>query len=151
MPLAASFLPHCGGQRGRDDGVVVLCEVHARIIPAPSGHACDEMSELSLERSARNEVVFRDANEEIEARREELTAVAGRTPFLCECADPYCKAVIPLTLDEYEHVRAQSNRFVLQPGHLTAEAVVVEETDRFVMVEKQGLSRKIAQETDPRR
>jgi hypothetical protein len=109
------------------------------------------MTELSTERAARNEVVFRDANERIEARREELTAIAGRTPFLCECSDVYCKAIIPMTLDEYEHVRDKANRFVLQPGHPTAEAKVVDETDRYVVVEKQGVSREIAEENDPRR
>jgi hypothetical protein len=108
------------------------------------------MTDVSLERAARNEAVFRDANEMLEARRAELTAVAGRTPFLCECSDPHCKAAIPMTLDEYEYVRAEPNRFVLEHGHPTAEASVVRETDRFVVVEKSGISREVAEETDPR-
>jgi hypothetical protein len=108
------------------------------------------MTELSVERAARNEAVFRDANETIEARRDELSAVSGRTPFLCECADPYCKAAIPMSVDEYEHVREQPNRFALRPGHPTAEATVVAETDRYVVVEKGGVSRQVAEETDPR-
>lgn len=74
------------------------------------------MGELTVERAARNEVVFRDANEILENRREELTEVVGRTPFLCECSDPYCKAVVMLTLDEYEHIRAAGNRLFLLPG-----------------------------------
>jgi hypothetical protein len=108
------------------------------------------MTELSIERAARNEAVFRDANEELEARREELTAVAGRTPFLCECADPYCKAPILMTLEEYEAVRSKPNRFVLEPGHRTSEATVIQETDRFLVVEKSGISRAVAEETNPR-
>jgi hypothetical protein len=107
--------------------------------------------DVSVERAAWNETVFRDANEQIAARREELTAVVGRTPFLCECGDEYCKAVIPLTLDEYERVRELPNRFVLEPGHSTTEAEVVQETDRYVVVEKHGRSGAIAEETDPRR
>jgi len=110
----------------------------------------NRVAELSTERAARNETIFRDANELIEQRRRELTTVAGRTPFLCECADAYCKAVIPLTTDEYETVRAKSNRFVLQPGHPTTDAEIVEETERYVMVEKHGVSRQVAEETDPR-
>jgi hypothetical protein len=120
-----------------------------RIIPLANGHN-PGMAELSLERAARNEVVFRDANETIEARRGELTEIAGRTPFLCECADAYCKAAIPMTVDEYEFVREQANRFALRPGHPTAEATVVAETERYVVVEKGGLSRRIAEETNPR-
>lgn len=108
------------------------------------------MAELSLERAARNEAVFREANELIEERRSELTAVAGRTPFLCECSDVFCKGLIALTLEEYEFVRAKPNRFILQPGHETAEATVVEATDRYVIVEKHGVSQRVAEETNPR-
>jgi hypothetical protein len=109
------------------------------------------VTQLSVERAARNETVFRDANEALEKRREELTAIAGRTPFLCECADPYCKALIPLTLEEYEHVRERANRFVLEPGHDSAEAEVIDDRGHYVVVEKHGLSRKIAEESNPRR
>jgi hypothetical protein len=108
------------------------------------------MTQLSVERAARNEAVFRDANETIEARRGELSTLSGRTPFLCECADPYCKASIPLTVEEYEFVRAVPNRFVLRPGHPTAEATVVNENDHYLVVEKGGVSRRVAEETDPR-
>jgi hypothetical protein len=109
------------------------------------------VQDLSVERAARNEVVFRDANEFLQERRLELEVVAGRMPFLCECADAYCKAVIPLTLEEYEHVRLRPNRFVLRPGHITKEADVVEETERYVLVEKQGIAGAIAEEADARR
>jgi hypothetical protein len=43
------------------------------------------------ERKAQNEAIFRDANEEIEAVRAELTNVDGKTPFFCECEDPACR------------------------------------------------------------
>jgi hypothetical protein len=108
------------------------------------------VTELSIERAARNETVFRDANELLEARREELSTISGRTPFLCECADPRCTGVIPLTLEEYRRVREQPNRFVLEPGHATAETDVVEQSERFVVVEKHGRAGEIAEETDPR-
>lgn len=124
-------------------------EAHTRIIPAIGGYAV-LMAELSAERAARNEAVFRDANEILKARREELTTVSGRTPFLCECADVHCKGVILLDLDEYEHVREQANRFVLEPGHPTAEGEVIEENERYMLVEKDGVSGEVAEETDPR-
>jgi hypothetical protein len=128
----------------------VLGQAHAVIIPTGTGHAT-RVTELSIERAARNEAVFRDANERIKERRNELTNIAGRTPFLCECADPFCKGAIPLTLSEYEHVRQEPNTFVLEPGHPTAEADVIEQTERYVIVAKHGMSRRVAEETDPRR
>lgn len=120
-----------------------------RIVPIPAGDT-DRMAERSVEQAARNEVVFRDANEILEGRREELTEIAGRTPFLCECADPYCKEVVLLSLGEYERIRSAANRFFLAPGHRSRESEPVEETDRYVIVEKHGRSREIAEENDPR-
>lgn len=104
---------------------------------------------LRLERSARNEAIFREANELLEARRTELSMVEGRTPFLCECGDPSCKAAIQLTIEEYEAVRAKANRFFLGAGHRAAEAAVVGETDRYVVVEKHGISGAVAEATNP--
>ena len=108
------------------------------------------MTELSLERAARNEAVFRDANELLEERRAELAALSGRTPFLCECSDPNCKGVISLTVEEYEHVREQPNRFVLEPGHSALEATIVEEHEDYHVVEKHGVSRRVVEQADPR-
>ena len=99
-----------------------------------------------------NESVFREANERIADRRAELTAVDGPTPFLCECEDERCTALVRLTLDEYERVRSEATQFVVVPGHPTGGEI--EEGaggDGWVCVRKHGRAVEIVRETDPRR
>jgi hypothetical protein len=48
-----------------------------------------------------------------------------------------CEARLELTLEEYDRVRAQDDRFVIAPGHETDEIEhVIERNDRFVIVDK---------------
>ena len=105
----------------------------------------------TAERAARNESVFREANERIEQRLEDLSLEHGRSPFLCECEDEGCTEVLRLTLTEYEHVREHPRRFFVAPGHDGGSGEVVERHDRYVVVEKQGEAGEIAAELDPRR
>jgi hypothetical protein len=100
------------------------------------------------ERAARNESIFRAANDAIER------AVAGRhdpVTFLCECGDLECKDTIELTLAEYEAVRAGSASFALKRAHEGVGDRVLEEYDRYTLVEKVGFAREVAEEEDPRR
>ena len=47
------------------------------------------------------------------------------------------EAVVQLTLQEYERVRAQDDRFAVEPGHETGEIEhVIERNDRFLIVDK---------------
>lgn len=108
------------------------------------------MSDLSTERAARNEAVFRDANERIEERVDELSLVGGRTPFLCECDDPACVRPLRLTIAEYEAVREYPRRFIVAPGHWGGEAMVVREHDAYQVIEKRGEEGSIAGALDPR-
>jgi hypothetical protein len=98
---------------------------------------------------ARNEAVFRDANEKIRTVRETVE-FDGPTPFLCECEDPRCRTILLLTLEEYEYVRADPTRFAIAAGHPTTLAEVVESRDGYDVVEKYGVSGAVAEETDPR-
>lgn len=108
--------------------------------------------EASVARKAQNEAIFRDANEEIEAVREELTAIEGKTPFLCECEDPECREVVRLDVAAYEAVRANATHFLLAPGHPATTGHVIEEHPGYVVVEKDApVARRIAIDTDPRR
>lgn len=108
-------------------------------------------SHLSAERAARNEAVFRKANEGIEQRLDELSLLDGRSPFLCECEDPLCMAPVRLTVEEYEAVRAHSARFLLARGHTFSDGVVVEHHEDCDVVEKQGIEGEVATALDPRR
>ena len=38
-------------------------------------------------------------------------------PFLCECADTGCDAVVWLTASEYGRIRDERGRFVVDPAH----------------------------------
>lgn len=106
--------------------------------------------ETSVERAARNEAVFRDANELVEERLNDLSLVDGRSPFVCECQDPDCAEIIRLSLSEYEHVRSDPTWFAIAPGHTFVEGTVVQRTERFDVIAKRGEAGRIAKETDPR-
>jgi hypothetical protein len=109
----------------------------------------DRLSEEVDRRLASNEDVFRDVNEGI---------VRGQWPgdpeaigFRCECARLGCNMLVALTLGEYEAVRANPRRFVIVRGHEVPEVeVVVEEHDRYGVVEKVGAAGDEAERQDPR-
>lgn len=104
----------------------------------------------ALERIAKNQSVFREANERIEESVDAL-ALTGRTPYLCECGDERCSAALMLSREEYESVRAHATRFLVVPGHETPEAEdVVEQGDRYWVVEKTGIGREVAARGDAR-
>jgi hypothetical protein len=107
---------------------------------------------MDAEQIARNDAIFRDANERIE----EAARKFGRTervPFICECANPECRELVLLSLAEYEGVRADSTHFIVRPGHeQTAPSHVrlVEERPEYHLVEKIGEAADVAAELDAR-
>jgi hypothetical protein len=113
-----------------------------------------EPDELTQERIARNDAMFRDANEDIEAAAERFDVEADMAvPFICECADTACKAIIRMPLSEYEEVRSNSRYFLNAPGHHVAAqgaAVPVEEREGYVIVEKQGHAGEVTERLDQR-
>ena len=98
--------------------------------------------EERLERTARNESLFREVNDRIEELSENVEAQGiapegGLVEFHCECGRDDCTERVRVTIAEYEHVRADNDRFLLVPGHETPEMEsVVESSDRFVVVDK---------------
>jgi len=97
---------------------------------------------------AKNEAIFRAGNDSIDK------AAGGRVekaPYLCECGEKSCLARVVLTAAEYEAVRSHPARFFVIPGHedLTAGEVLVEQHDRFTVVEKQGEEREIVERASP--
>jgi hypothetical protein len=104
---------------------------------------------------ARNDATFREANERLRQVVEELGVGADGEPmpFLCECADPRCTTVVRLSVGEYEEVRASPVRFLNAHGHHASAqgwAQVVEEFDRYAVVEKIGDAAEVVAELDPR-
>jgi hypothetical protein len=104
----------------------------------------------SAERAAANEARFREANEHIRAKALELGVQEQPTPFLCECDDGRCTAVVLLRAEEYEHVRSAPRRFVIASGHQGADDRVVDERAAFTVVEKTGEEGRLVEEWDPR-
>jgi len=97
--------------------------------------------------AARNQSLFREVNERIE----ELRPTDELIPFACECIDTDCTESLPLSHDEYESVRRFPTHFVVMPGHeLNEFERVVEQNERYAVVEKFGPAGPVAMKLDPR-
>lgn len=110
-------------------------------------------AQTTADRVARNEAIFRQANEGIRAAALEHLP-EGEAPFICECAEPSCTEILRLTLTEYEAVRAASTHFINAPGHdanAGGWATVVEPRDGYDVVAKVGRAAKVVDELDPRK
>lgn len=72
--------------------------------------------------------------------------------FLCECGhgETGCDDRLQMTIEEYERVRSQDDRFAVRPGHELDEIEwVAERNERFVVVDKRRLVEALV-EDDPR-
>lgn len=103
------------------------------------------------QRLAKNESLFRSVNERIE----EAAASSGIDDhlfeFFCECSNTDCNLLLPMTLSEYEQVRADSTQFVVAPGHELPEIeTVVRRTGAYQVVTKHGEAAQYVTERDPR-
>src|SRR5436190_22653425 len=72
--------------------------------------------DVSAERAARNQTLFREINVRILEVNSGLDPQADRYGFLCECANTDCTKQIELTLAEYEAVRRDPRRFFVGPS-----------------------------------
>lgn len=105
---------------------------------------------LSERRQIENEVVFRQANEQIQKRLDKLTEMAkeeGYTSlpdkpaqplqFYCECSDENCKERIALKLDMYNDLHNNRKQFLIKPDHEVAsiERIVLKDSN-YTVVEK---------------
>jgi hypothetical protein len=110
-------------------------------------------AERTAEVMARNDAVFRAANEQIDAFVKSIDGAADdQLPFLCECADVTCTEIVRITSSEYEDLRRHPAWFATVPGHEGDEhwARVVLENDRYAVIEKVGAAAEVAAELDPR-
>jgi hypothetical protein len=101
----------------------------------------------SKDRFARNEAIFREVNERV---AETTDSEARMTNFLCECGNIDCVEEVPLTEAEYMKLRSNAATFAVVSGHALEDVeTVIEETDRFQVVEKHPREAAIAEATDP--
>ncbi|HEY7793602.1 MAG TPA: hypothetical protein VIA10_06330 [Gaiellaceae bacterium] len=103
-------------------------------------------------RIGENEALFRQINDKVEGLNRSLAVLSTRMAVVCECGRQDCLERIDLGIEEYEHVRADSNRFIIKPGHEFPDVEdVVEEHDRYWIVRKHdGGPSRLARATDPR-
>lgn len=90
--------------------------------------------ELSTERLARNQALFREVNERVNEVRPSTVSFGE---FVCECSDPSCTKSLAVATGEYEAVRSKPRLFMVSRGHELREVErVVFDNDRFLTVEK---------------
>ena len=98
-----------------------------------------------------NEALFREINERTEAVGTTLASDNVPLEFLCECDDTDCVEKVSVTRAEYEAIRALATHFVVLPGHEDPGIEhVVQHTERFLVVEKEGEAAREALADDPR-
>ena len=101
-------------------------------------------------RGAQNQSLFREVNERIGELSDRFGPgrLAG---WVCECADEACTRRLELSVQEYEAIRADGNRFPVLAGHEKLDIErVVERHDQYVVVEKLGEGAVVAREIDAR-
>jgi hypothetical protein len=98
-------------------------------------------------KAARNQALWREVNERIRA----VAETSEHMEFLCECADLDCTETLNLTVAEYERLRSSPVRFPIAIGHDFCEVEnVVEENERYGVVQKRGVTAEEAARLDPR-
>jgi hypothetical protein len=97
------------------------------------------------ERVAHNEAAFRNANEGIKERAEQIAPDASLLPFLCECGDQRCMEIVHLAPEEYMDVRSHPATFAVLNGHQMAGEVVTATFERYEVVEKVDRAREIVE------
>lgn len=117
-------------------------------------HAASQGLDDREVRAAKNQSLFREINERIQALNDVFSIVVPESgAWVCECANESCIELITLTPAEYEAVRATPDRFFVMAddAHFWPDIErVVERTDRYWVVEKYGRGAIVAADADPR-
>lgn len=102
------------------------------------------------ERLARNEVIFREVNEQVEALAKAFDSEDTVFEFFCECVDAECAIRLNVLLSAYQDVRSDSTLFIVALGHDDPEVEeVVQRLDDYQVVRKLGEAAFVAEQTDP--
>jgi len=96
--------------------------------------------------------MHRAVNREIENIAEDFGERGGDTlEVLCECGQPGCTSLLSMTIRDYDRVHGQRDRFIVARGHVNPELErIVEEADRYLVVDKFGQAEATAEEEERR-
>ena len=110
------------------------------------------MSEEREARIGRNEALFREINERMEALQQAFDSATEQADFVCECGDVTCGDQITMPLADYERLRSHPTWFAIKPGHQLEDVEdVVEKRRGYDIVSKhEGVPADIARAEDPR-
>lgn len=99
-------------------------------------------------RAAHAEVNGRRVNEAIERGEDG----GGTAVFVCECGYLGCSTTVELSLEAYEQVRTDFDRFLVVPGHEidAVDEVVERHRDHLVVVKREPEAKAIAHAGDER-
>ncbi|HEX7669039.1 MAG TPA: hypothetical protein VF395_05630 [Polyangiaceae bacterium] len=92
-------------------------------------------------RAAKNQVLFRGANERVKELNEAFSFVAPLGEWMCECANTDCIERIEMSVVAYEAVRRHDARFFVSPSdrHFWPDVErVIEHNDGYWVVEGIG-------------
>ncbi len=112
-----------------------------------------EATHVQAVEAAKDQSLFRDVNEKFRDLNEAFDERTRTPEFICECANRGCVEHLTLTLAEYETIRLVPTHFLVAPrrNHVVPEVErVIEENDRFWVVEKYGDAGVAAIKLDPR-
>jgi hypothetical protein len=89
------------------------------------------------ERVVKNEVAYREHNQRRAEFERGAVQADDAVPFVCECGMPDCAAGIVVSVEAWEEVHADPDRFVIRDGHQFPEYErVVEALGDYLIVEK---------------
>jgi len=110
------------------------------------------VSEEREARIGRNEALFREINERLNALQETFDSFTEQADFVCECGDVTCGEQITMSLADYERVRSNPTWFAIKPGHEEndVEDVVEKQTGYDIVRKHEGTPADIARAEDPR-
>jgi len=100
--------------------------------------AVPEISPDRSARAAKNQALFRGANDRVKALNEAFSLVTPLGEWICECANVGCIERIEMSVDAYEAVRRHETRFFVAPSdeHFWPDVErVIEHTDGYWVVE----------------
>jgi hypothetical protein len=108
--------------------------------------------DISSERAARNQSLYRSINEKFKELNQNFSeAGIADSEWICECADTHCTLRIPASLHEYDAVRSNPRTFIVSPSHVHPEVErVLNQNDRYMIVEKIDRAGQIAETLNPR-